>query len=363
MEAFNLCLYAALCSALFIIDFINNRGTFIADGKVRIMACLAALSVMVLDYFISGRSLPVMDFGACLALGDSFLLTHPSSFEPVRKPLVCIFAGQTLALISVSPFVSILGAVPRSVVLSFVSILLIAVNIVLWATDRFSALNLLIRRTGGMHSVADAEKLVHSQILSLLVALLLASGHMPEKWALWVGECVALLLLVLMSVRYYLYCTGKVVLFRRRTSKVERALSDSVTASPGCTGESGLSMEAMYVKILEYMEAHRPYLDEKFSLADMAAAIGTNKAYVSRTVNTMYGNNFCQFVNYYRIQYAADMMRKDRRLKVLEVSMMSGFHSVASFNMAFKLYMNDLPSEFTRNFHSKSLSIPVEPGQ
>ncbi len=363
MEAINLCLYAALCTALFIIDFINNRDSFIADGKVRILACLAALSVMVIDFFIGGCSLPVMDFGACLALGDSFLLAHPTSFESVRRPLVCIFAGQAFALTSISPFVSILGAVPRFVILSFLAILLIAVNIVLWATDRFSALNLLIRRTGGMHAATDAGKLVHSQMLSLLVALLLASSQLPGKWVQWVGECIALLLLVQMFGLYYLYCTGRTFFSDRRTLKVERALSDSVKMSSDEAGESGLSMEAMYVRILEYMEMHRPYLDEKFSLSDMAAAIGTNKAYVSRTVNTMYGNNFCQFVNYYRIQYAADLMRKDRRLKVLEVSMMSGFHSVASFNMAFKLYMNDLPSEFTRNFHSKALSIHEGQGQ
>lgn len=363
MEEINLFLFAVLCLALFAFDYITNRASFLADGKLRILSCTAAFVVMTIDWLISNRRLPVLDFGACLALGDSFLLVHPSSFESVKRPTISILAVLMAALVSMSPFADLHGALPRYAELSVLALLLISANMLLCAADEFSALNLLIRRAGETHSSADAERLVHSLLLSLLVAFLLAAGQMPEKWALWVGECVVLLLLVLMSVLYCLYCTGRTFFFSRRTLKVGRALSDSTKTSSDEAGESGLSMESMYMKILEYMESHRPYLDEKFSLADMAAAIGTNKAYVSKTVNTMYGNNFCQFVNYHRIQYAADLMRKDRRLKVLEVSMMSGFHSVASFNMAFKLYMNDLPSEFTRNFHSKSLSIPVEQGQ
>lgn len=356
-------MFAAFCSALFSLDFVTNRGSFVKDGSLRILSCTSAFAVMVVDFIVSGRRLPVLDFCACLALGNSFLLIHPPSFEPMKRPAVCIFSALAVSLVVISPFAGIPGTVPNSAILAVVALLLMTVCLVHSATDRFSSLNLLIRRSGVTQPKADVQRLVYSLVLSQLVSLLLVAGQLPEPWTMWAGECVALFLLVLMSSQYYLCCTGRQFLSGRKTIRVGRALSDSVKETSDGKEDGGLSVEAMYMKILDYMEENKPYLDEKFTLADMAAAIGTNKAYVSRTVNTMYGNNFCQFVNYHRIQYAADLMRKDRRLKVLDVSIMSGFHSVASFNMAFKLYMNDLPSEFSRSFHSKSLSIPVEPGQ
>lgn len=102
----------------------------------------------------------------------------------------------------------------------------------------------------------------------------------------------------------------------------------------------------LYEKVQSVMETKRPYLDEDFSLQDLATEVFTNKTYLSKTINLFSGRNFRQYVNYYRVQYSIELMKQDKHLRVSELAMMSGFHTVVTYNMAFKLNTNETPSEY-----------------
>jgi len=116
---------------------------------------------------------------------------------------------------------------------------------------------------------------------------------------------------------------------------------------------SGDRCEEIFARIQSYMEKEQPFLNEYFSLNELSRAMYSNKAYLSKAINTMSGVNFCQFVNKYRVDYAVDLIQKDKRLKVSELSMLSGFHSTVSFNMAFRLFMNETPSDYIRDYYSR----------
>lgn len=117
--------------------------------------------------------------------------------------------------------------------------------------------------------------------------------------------------------------------------------------------------ELLFERVEAYMQREKPYLDDTFTLTRLATEMMTNKSMLSKTINDKSGNNFCRYVNAYRIRHALSLMQRDRRLKVSELSMMSGFHTVASFNMAFKLIMSDTPSEYMRTLHSAGLARPA----
>ena len=102
----------------------------------------------------------------------------------------------------------------------------------------------------------------------------------------------------------------------------------------------------VFQRIVSYMEERKPYLDESLNLEDFSKSIFTNKVYVSKNINHYSGKNFRQFVNWYRIQYALDLMKRDPHLKMEEVSVMSGFHTTVSFNMAFRLFEGKTPTEW-----------------
>lgn len=105
-------------------------------------------------------------------------------------------------------------------------------------------------------------------------------------------------------------------------------------------------MKNLYDRIVCIMEEKQPFLDGDFDMDDLSKILFSNKLYLSRTINIVSRKNFRQFVNYYRIQYAMDLIRKDPRMKLMEVAEMSGFHSSATFNMAFKLNTGQTPTEW-----------------
>ena len=137
----------------------------------------------------------------------------------------------------------------------------------------------------------------------------------------------------------------QMVLARHQKTETERVVLDE-----------SKRIDMLFERVENYMQREKPYLDDMFSMAGLAMEMMTNKSMLSKTINEKAGKNFCQYVNSYRIKHAVSLMKRDRRLKVGELSLMSGFHTVASFNMAFKLFMNDTPSEYMRTLHSEGLA-------
>lgn len=109
----------------------------------------------------------------------------------------------------------------------------------------------------------------------------------------------------------------------------------------------------IYDRLVEYFEKEKPFLRHDLTINEVARDIYSNKLYISRAVNHYTGRNFCQFVNYYRIMYAMEAFRSNPELKVTLLSAMSGFNSVVSFNMAFKLFMLANPGEWCRKERAK----------
>ncbi len=113
------------------------------------------------------------------------------------------------------------------------------------------------------------------------------------------------------------------------------------------------SCENLFMRLNEYFEENKPYLDPELTMADIAKILLTNKMYLSRTVNECTGRNFCQFVNYYRVRHAVELFRGNSSYKIADLTKLSGFNSVRSFMMAFRLYMNVSPSQWCRSNRSK----------
>jgi AraC-like DNA-binding protein len=110
----------------------------------------------------------------------------------------------------------------------------------------------------------------------------------------------------------------------------------------------------LYDKVCRYMTERRPFLVESFSLQDLAGAMCTNKAYLSKTINHYSGKNFRQYVNYYRIMYSMDLFRNNMSLRVSELAVLSGFHSPTSYFQSFKVVMGEPPSSWCARLRVKA---------
>lgn len=137
----------------------------------------------------------------------------------------------------------------------------------------------------------------------------------------------------------------------------ERLIIESMKVSrielPDSNARDDDMYRMIYERLTDYFEKEKPFLRSELTINDIVKVIYSNKLYVSRAISLCTGRNFRQFVNYYRVRYSMDLFRENPRLKVVELSHASGFNSMASFNTAFRLFMNESPSEWCRQEKSR----------
>ena len=158
--------------------------------------------------------------------------------------------------------------------------------------------------------------------------------------------------LTLASVSIFAVDLAVFILFDRtkEPGKVPADRQGGASAPPPVSEGAGKRGYELFQRMVRYMEEKRPYLDESLNLDDFSRAMYTNKVYVSKNINYYSGKNFRQFINWYRIRYAKELMMQDPHLKMEEVSTMSGFHSTVSFNMAFRLFEEKTPTGWLEEY-------------
>jgi len=55
-------------------------------------------------------------------------------------------------------------------------------------------------------------------------------------------------------------------------------------------------------KILVQFNEKKLHLNSQLNIMDIVKAVGTNRSYISGIINSRYNQNFCSFVNGYRIE-------------------------------------------------------------
>ena len=185
----------------------------------------------------------------------------------------------------------------------------------------------------------------YSLLLYLLAASFPGASAPAPVHGIYLPFCLGLHGVLLARV-----LTGRTLFLpRRRELELKELIKGNLRSTPVVSAERTEDMGRMkrlYERVIALMEQKRPFLDEEFSLDDLAGAVFSNRAYLSKTINILSGRNFSQFVNCFRIRYSVELLRKDPTLRLIDVAMMSGFHTTVTFNMAFKLNMGETPSRF-----------------
>lgn len=110
-------------------------------------------------------------------------------------------------------------------------------------------------------------------------------------------------------------------------------------------------------KILSYMESDKPFLDKSFTVYKLSQYLDLSPTYTSRVINKVYGKNFKDFVNGYRIEKACiNLLNDDMKKYTIEaIAQESGFNSRTAFYNAFKRAMNMSPGEYISRHKRNSL--------
>lgn len=96
-----------------------------------------------------------------------------------------------------------------------------------------------------------------------------------------------------------------------------------------------LSASDLAKRLTSYFETRKPYLNPDLKIWDIASELGSNRTYISRTINNSFNMNFSSFVNSYRINEAKTIITADPGKPLKIVAEEVGFGSVSSLSRAF----------------------------
>ena len=208
-------------------------------------------------------------------------------------------------------------------------------------------------------AVEDYSRLMFSCLVLASACFLKELSHLVPDASRTVQSIVVFSFPALLEpLFFFLYLkalTGRTyVISRSKEETVREMIKGNLRDVMAQKPEDEQKMSRLYSKITAYMESAEPFLDDSFSLRDMSITMYSNKVYISKTINVMSGRNFRQFVNYYRVRYAAELMKKDPGMKIVEIASLSGFHNTVTFNQSFKYYMGETPSAYQQKQQDKA---------
>lgn len=121
--------------------------------------------------------------------------------------------------------------------------------------------------------------------------------------------------------------------------------------------KSGLKSEIAegYIQILvKCMEETEVWKDAELSISKLSNQTAIPKHQLSEVLNEYLGKSFYEFVNEYRVEYAKQLlMNKDySNWSIIAIAYECGFNSKNAFNIYFKKYTQQTPSEFKKDILS-----------
>ena len=86
--------------------------------------------------------------------------------------------------------------------------------------------------------------------------------------------------------------------------------------------------------LLVKFEQEKIYLNSQLNIMDVVQAVGTNRSYISAIINQQYNQNFCSFVNKFRIEELERIIHENHDIPSEILAEKSGFGSLNSMKRA-----------------------------
>ncbi len=109
---------------------------------------------------------------------------------------------------------------------------------------------------------------------------------------------------------------------------------------------SGLPVTSLVSELHRLMDVEKLYRDGDLTLTALGERLGISAQQMSELLNSREQCNFFHYVNKFRIQEAAELIRADPKRTVLSIAMDVGFNSKSSFNTEFKRVHGVTPTQF-----------------
>jgi len=104
------------------------------------------------------------------------------------------------------------------------------------------------------------------------------------------------------------------------------------------------------IQLDSYMKETQIYRRPRLTLKELGTGIGLSERHLSQIINDVNGQNFYDFINYYRVEHAKSLLMHNAtfRRTMFDIFWESGFNSKTTFNTSFKKITGQTPSEFQK---------------
>jgi len=114
------------------------------------------------------------------------------------------------------------------------------------------------------------------------------------------------------------------------------------------SGLKNLNSDKLLKRLMDFMETHKPYLQPKISLSELALLLDISPHHLSQLLNEQLEQNFFEFINQYRVNAFKTALAEpaNSHLTLLAIAEDCGFNSKSSFNRIFKEMTSQTPSQY-----------------
>lgn len=93
--------------------------------------------------------------------------------------------------------------------------------------------------------------------------------------------------------------------------------------------------KVLYKLTIEF-EENKLFLDNQLTINELARIVGTNRSFISAVINQHYNQNFCSFVNFYRLYELENIFLENPHYANETLAQRCGFGSVSSMKRSLK---------------------------
>ena len=358
-------LICVLCICLGIYQiYANYKHPALVSFSTRMLPlCLFCVVIKVLVWMFCGLGLPMLPSILVIDIFSLFILA--SSFLPKGKLTLAITLGTGLVYVAVCVMLQCLSlAVVKPVVFISIAVLCPLLSAIYYFIELLTyiyRIRNVVKKTTIWTTLSLSVDFVY--LISMIVNMvLLFMIHVVFNRFYNVFDTLSILLLLLtiIALTYRISSDSLFFVMRRHETIILETINDAPTDISSANSSVDDNYKEIYTRVLDYFESDTPYLSGNLVIEDLVKVVYANKLYISRAISRCAGRNFCQFVNYYRIRHSVEVFRRNPELKVAELACQSGFNSVPSFTMAFKLYMDENPSDWIRRERNRLSKTKLE---
>lgn len=183
----------------------------------------------------------------------------------------------------------------------------------------------------------------------------LVAGRLHLRTALFVALCLGVAGFVVLAVLWPLLTGNKpngtlgmaiIALFQLAACYLLFSPNRALIARPSHAPPAP-SPEAQ--RLLNLMATEAPWKDPELTVAGLATRLALPEYRLRKLINETLGHrNFAAFLNAYRLQAAAEALRRDLKTPILTIALDHGFGSIGPFNRAFRERYAMTPSQWRR---------------